>query len=176
MRYPLDRMMIRANQMGVQNPKSNTYGMVRMDKTHRGKAHQGWDLAAAPGTPTYAITYGQVENMPYHLDWGNRVRLKFLYKGQIYYAFYCHLSWSLFTDPAPVVEGMMLGCTGTSGNANQIPTSEAHLHFGISSRPEPRPTGHADHVVDYIDPGEILGYAVYERIYPTLPIMGLGSL
>lgn len=157
MRYPLDRMIIRTHQMGVYKPLSNTYGRWVRGK----KAHQGWDLAAAPGTSVYAITYGQAEAMPYHGDWGNWVRLAFLHKGRTHYAFYCHLSYSSVGRGCSVVEGSILGVTGMTGNAALLCEAEAHLHFGVATVPNPRKTGSADRILDYIDPGEVLGYEVY---------------
>lgn len=161
MRNPLDKMKIRTHQDHVLNPQSNVWGMVRTQEyEHTGKivpkAHQGWDLAATPHTSVYAITFGLAEKMPWRpKTWGNWVRLKFLHRGRDCYAFYCHLSDFGFLGV--VAEGTRLGATGRSGNARNIPKAEAHLHFGISRNPEPNVTGYADHVVDYIDPAELLG-------------------
>ena len=135
--------------------------MVRK-KGMRAKAHQDWDLAAAPGTAIYAITYGEAEAMPEDANgWGKWVRLQFLHDGAVYYAFYCYLGSIAFTGGCSAAEGMILGATGMTGNARNLGTAEAHLHFGISASPTPRGTGSATHVVDYIDPGEVLGYEVY---------------
>src|SRR5262245_44323181 len=54
MRDPLIVMRIRRNE------RRHTFGMVRQHANGKPKAHQGWDLSAAPGTPIYAIADGSV--------------------------------------------------------------------------------------------------------------------
>lgn len=154
MRNPLDFMRIRPHQHGTYRPLTNTFGMVRMNNT---RAHQGWDLESQIGTPVYAITYGEAEPLPYHQQWGHRVRLRFLHHGRAYYAFYSHLDpIFLLRGPCSVTEGTQLGLTGMTGNAGGLPHAEAHLHFGIATAENP-----GAGLGDYLDPGEILGYEVY---------------
>lgn len=159
MRNPLLTMRIRPYQGHVSNPISNTYGNVRTQPVHgkpKPRVHQGWDLQAAPLTVVYAIADGEAEVLPYSPDgWGNCVRLKFTYHGRNLYAFYAHLT-SVLVGNSSVKEGTPLGLTGMTGNARKLSRREAHLHFGIATRPNPRKGLH-----DYIDPGEVLGYSVY---------------
>ena len=53
--WPLEQNMIRGQKV------SNTFGMVRTYANGTPKPHQGWDFAAAVGTPAYAIADGKIE-------------------------------------------------------------------------------------------------------------------
>jgi murein DD-endopeptidase MepM/ murein hydrolase activator NlpD len=62
MRNPLDRMRLRSlygNNNDVMQTHGSTYGKVRDGGA---RSHQGWDLAAAPGTPVYAIANGIISH------------------------------------------------------------------------------------------------------------------
>ena len=157
MRYPLDHMKIRPFQFGAIRPLTNTFGMVRMNANNQPKPHQGWDLEAPVGTPIYAICGGEGKTK-YSESYGHTITLKFFHQGLVYYAFYAHLapiSGPICFDRS-VVEGEILGYTGMSGNAEGIPTGEAHLHFEIRTIENP-PLG----LVGRIDPGDIFGYGIY---------------
>lgn len=132
----------------------HTFGMVRGGGS---KAHQGWDLAAPVGTPVYAIRNGVIVETRDHGDYGLQLTLEFRHLGLPTFAFYAHLSRILVHPKAKVREGDLLGFTGKTGNAKNLPQSQEHLHFEIRmllSRPGKGLTAR-------IDPGEVLGYEVY---------------
>jgi murein DD-endopeptidase MepM/ murein hydrolase activator NlpD len=116
---------------------SNTFGMVRTDASGSPKPHQGWDLAAAVGSPVYAVADGTVEYVQSGGDYGNRICIRFEHKGKTYYAFYAHLMQASKEAGASVEMNDQIGYTGKSGNASNLPTSEDHLHFEIRTSPSP---------------------------------------
>jgi murein DD-endopeptidase MepM/ murein hydrolase activator NlpD len=120
--WPLERNHIR------QDIRNNAFGMVRNGGT---RAHQGWDLYAAPGTPCYAIADGKVPFADYRGDYGNTVLLEFSHRGQTLYAMYCHLSTIAARRGAVVRRGEMIGLTGNTGNAKLMHGEDQHLHFEI---------------------------------------------
>jgi peptidoglycan LD-endopeptidase LytH len=139
-------------QGGRYAPVSNTFGMVR---EHGHRAHQGWDLDAQPATRVFAIADGELSTSQGR-DYGTCLRLEFTYRGEVYYAFYAHLSAVVLSGPCSVAEGTVIALTGRSGNAARIPVAEAHLHFEIRTKPSP-----GKGLGGRIDPGEILGYNYY---------------
>lgn len=159
MRKPLNDMKLRQLQYGKYDPVSNTYGMVR--RSHK-RAHQGWDLAASPGTPVFAITNGELTT-GFSPSYGNWASLKFTCGGHTRYAFYGHLQATVASN-CSVKEGALIGFTGRTGNASKIPHAEAHLHFEIRTVQQPAHGlhGHHDPLHGRIDPGEVLGYEIYQ--------------
>jgi hypothetical protein len=55
-------------------------------------AHYATDIATAKGTPLYAIADGEVYSAEYNSAYGNVVKIKFKYKGEILYAVYAHMN------------------------------------------------------------------------------------
>jgi murein DD-endopeptidase MepM/ murein hydrolase activator NlpD len=55
-------------------------------------AHYAVDIATAKGTPLYAIADGEVYSAEYNTAYGNVVKIKFKYKGEILYAVYAHMN------------------------------------------------------------------------------------
>jgi hypothetical protein len=55
-------------------------------------AHYAVDIATAKGTPLYAIADGEVYAAEYNTAYGNVVKIKFKYKGEILYATYAHMN------------------------------------------------------------------------------------
>ena len=164
MRSPLDRMKIRPLQFGKTDPISNTFGIVRVNKDGSQRAHQGWDLLAAPGTPVFAIASGTVRAGFDGKGYGYWLSLKFSEDGRTYFAFYGHLSeYATNAQNQSVAEGDLIALTGMSGNARGIPLREAHLHFEIRTVefPHSGPPGHRHPLAGRVDPGELLGYQVY---------------
>jgi len=150
MRKPLTVMKMRTLQYGQYDPVSNSYGMVR--RNHK-QAHQGWDLLASPGTPVFAIADGEL-TVGHGATYGNWASLKFTHQGLPHYAFYAHLQ--AVQGNSSVVEGALIGLTGRTGNASNIPQPESHLHFEIRIMEHP-PLG----LHGRIDPGQVLGYEAY---------------
>jgi hypothetical protein len=68
--------------------------------------HAGWDLYAAPGTSTIAITDGRVVHTGVMTGYGNVLLLEFQFRGKTLYALYAHLQHSLVrpdkNGPAPL--------------------------------------------------------------------------
>jgi murein DD-endopeptidase MepM/ murein hydrolase activator NlpD len=147
MRPPLVMMRIR------QNSTKNIFGMVR-NAGHR--AHQGWDLEAKVGTPIYAVTDGIIRDVKNAGDYGHQLLLEFIFKGQTYYAFYAHLSGTLRRNGEQVCEGDLLGFTGNTGNASNLPRTQDHLHFEVRSLRQP-----GKGLGGRLDPGLLLGFGIY---------------
>ncbi|UBM59516.1 peptidoglycan DD-metalloendopeptidase family protein [Marinilongibacter aquaticus] len=119
---PLKKMKVRENRA------SNLMGMVRNGGS---RAHQGWDLEAAIGTPTYAVKGGTVSLVETGA-YGKQVILTFEDEnGNTKYAQYAHLSAYNVTNGQKVEEGQLLGETGDTGNAKGV---TPHLHFEIRNQ------------------------------------------
>jgi murein DD-endopeptidase MepM/ murein hydrolase activator NlpD len=141
MRTPLDRMRLRSlygDKNETLQTHGSTYGKVRDGGS---RAHQGWDLAAVPGTPVYAISNGIIchaqaqdhKNMFDHgAKYGRHILMWFSFNQKEFYAFYAHLQeLSVHTGDA-VTEGDSIGLTGRSGLiAKKLPMDQAHLHFEV---------------------------------------------
>jgi len=141
MRAPLDRMKLRS-LYGAHNEllrtHHSTFGKVRNSGT---RAHQGWDLAAVPGTPVYAIANGiichaQTADHSNHFDhkgnYGRHILMWFDHNQKEFYAFYAHLQSVSVKTGDIVSEGDLIGLTGRSGlGASKLPIDQAHLHFEI---------------------------------------------
>ena len=54
-------------------------------------AHYGVDIATAKGTPLYAIADGEVYSASYNSAYGNVVKIKFKFNGEILFATYAHM-------------------------------------------------------------------------------------
>ena len=66
------------------------------------------------------------------------------------WAFYAHLSLAFCKGGEAVGESQVIGLTGNSGNASNVPP---HLHFEIRTQPR----AHRG-LVDRVDPGKVLGF------------------
>lgn len=54
-------------------------------------AHYGVDIASSKGTPLYAVADGEVFMAETNSAYGNVVKIKFKYEGEIFYAVYGHM-------------------------------------------------------------------------------------
>jgi murein DD-endopeptidase MepM/ murein hydrolase activator NlpD len=144
--------------------------MVRKHSNGTPKPHQGWDIAAAPGTDVFAITNGVIEFVKDDgvNNLGKQVCLSFEYNGRTLYAVYGHLSEIDVAEGMFVMEGEQLGKTGQTGNATGQALSEAHLHLEIRTQP------HAGlGLPGRQDPMTVLGYApILEVIFADMPTFG----
>jgi murein DD-endopeptidase MepM/ murein hydrolase activator NlpD len=120
--WPLERNHIR------RDSKNNAYGMVRNGGT---RAHQGWDLEAAPCTPCYAIADGVIAERHHSRDYGYYVLLEFSHDARPLYAMYAHLTMPSVFEDDQVRKGDQIGLTGNSGNASSMRGADQHLHFEI---------------------------------------------
>jgi murein DD-endopeptidase MepM/ murein hydrolase activator NlpD len=153
MQKPLEFMKIR------QESPNHTFGMVRNLGT---KPHQGWDLYAPVGTPTFAIADGLVEYIRFDDgDYGTQLCISFVdpmgVSGDgLLYAFYAHLSQVYVTNKSTVSEGDLIALTGKSGNAINFKGEDLHLHFEIRTAAS---LGRG--LVGRLDPARVLGYEVF---------------
>ena len=101
--------------------------------------HYGTDIATAPGTPLYAIADGVVYSSVYNSAYGNVVKIKFQYQGEILYAVYAHMSERLVEAGDIVQAGDIIGKTGNSGNVFWA-LGGYHVHFEIDKDNNGRPS------------------------------------
>ena len=120
MRFPLASNVIRANSV------RNTFGVVRSYPDGKPKVHQGWDFAAAVGTPCFAVADGTVVGIGNGKDYGITLTLDI---GGGRYAFYAHLQNVTAALGEVVSEGQHIGNTGNTGNAVNLHDDDDHLHF-----------------------------------------------
>lgn len=89
------------------------------------RRHQGIDLAAAKGTPIYAVDHGLVVYAGHgHTGYGRLVIIKHLNKPLKSY--YAHLSRYKVERGDVVKKGDLVGLMGRSGRATGV-----HLHFEV---------------------------------------------
>lgn len=162
---PLQAMRVRWD--GLQPTKggmtafdSPRFGMTRNGGT---RAHSGIDLVAPVGTPIFAVADGVIEQTRLaHPMFGADILLKFkpvaAWRGYlaragskdddgVLFAHYAHLSVLRVIAGQRVRRGMLIGLTGTSGNADQ---AYPHLHFEL--RKVARPGTGAAGLHNRIDP------------------------
>ena len=149
------------------NSFSNTFGIVRKDPRGNPKAHQGWDIAAFPGSPVFAIKDGVITFVKDDGDigLGRHICMSFNHKGRTLFAVYGHLQAIDVVPGQFVGEGERLGFSGQTGNAKGQPLSEAHLHFEIRTMP------HAGlGLGGRIDPMLVLGFEpIAEILFSDMP-------
>ena len=129
---------VAGNKLNIRGQMvNNTFGIVRT-KNGNPWAHQGWDIAAMPGTPVYAVTAGVVEFITGDVgDYGKQICLSFNHKGKPLYAFYAHLQEITVVKGQFLIEGEDIGFVGRTGNASKLPLRESHLHFEVRTSPNP---------------------------------------
>jgi murein DD-endopeptidase MepM/ murein hydrolase activator NlpD len=149
--WPLERNQIR------RDVRNNAFGMVRNGGA---RAHQGWDLVAAPMTPCYAIADGRIQLVATLGDLGKIIQLEFQHRGRTLYAAYCHLSFTLVSEDERVKRGARIGYTGNSGNAKTMTGEDQHLHFEIRTVDNPR-----SGLATRLDPARLYGRAPIGWIY-----------
>jgi murein DD-endopeptidase MepM/ murein hydrolase activator NlpD len=144
--WPLEANHIR------RDVRNNAFGMVRNGGR---KAHQGWDLAARPGTDCFAIADGTIVKSTASGSYGKLAVLQFDHRGETLFAYYCHLSFRMVTVGQQVVCGDVIGLTGNTGNASSMRGEDQHLHFEIRTSSLGNPGGLAGRV----DPASLYGRA-----------------
>jgi len=120
MRFPLASNVIRRNSL------HNTFGIVRTNKDGSPRPHAGWDFAAHPGTPCYAVAAGKVVDLRVGEDYGVTLTLDI---GGGRWAFYAHLAAVTVGMGDTVAEGQQVALTGNTGNAVNMHDADEHLHF-----------------------------------------------
>ena len=100
-----------------------------------GRSHQGTDLMAGYGTPTYAVTSGSV-SVSSSGNGGNQLYLNGT-DGNTY--FYAHLQ-SYAVSGGSVSQGQLVAYVGDTGNATGVPHLHFEIHLGGGSPINPYPT------------------------------------
>ena len=142
------------------NYKGGTYGLTRTKRVKKDtvwtivpKNHSGLDLSASVGTPVFAMYSGTVvkaySNSPdYNVSsgveaFGNQLQIQTTDgNGRSFIVQYAHLNYGtpISTNPRTgkpfqegdcVYQGDLIGYTGKTGNAYNVPYT--HLHLGIKS-------------------------------------------
>ena len=101
----------------------------------RGRAHEGFDLAASCGTPLAAVRAGKVVRRGYDpVLYGNFIEIKGRKQRRSY--FYSHLAKPANPKRGELVKTQQrLGRVGRTGNARDV--SGCHLHFEIHRHGHP---------------------------------------
>jgi murein DD-endopeptidase MepM/ murein hydrolase activator NlpD len=149
---PLENMKIRDNRA------SNLQGMVRNNGT---RVHQGFDLEARIGTPVLAVKDASVYKIVTDDvgGYGKQIILQIKNSDDnITYAQYSHLSEISIEKGSVVKEGDVIGKTGVTGNAKNLPESQAHLHFEYRSEANP-----GRGLKGRLDPNEVLDTKFYSQ-------------
>ncbi len=140
---PLRSMSVAATALGYYG---GTYGYTRIDKQGKKKYHSGIDLLAEVGTPVYAMFSGKigtiVSDIPDEEDddhpLGNQITLFTEYDGESMSVLYGHLqsgnaiainprTGERFQNGDLVYAGDLIGYSGRSGNAYNVPNKHVHL-------------------------------------------------
>jgi murein DD-endopeptidase MepM/ murein hydrolase activator NlpD len=100
-----------------------------------GRVHQGTDLMAGYGTPTYAVIGGSV-SVSSSANGGNQLYLNGN-DGNTY--FYAHLQ-SYAVTSGSVSQGQLVAYVGDTGNATGVPHLHFEIHLGGGSPINPYPT------------------------------------
>ena len=144
---PLEHMAVAAsNNKG--NYWGGTYGFTRTDRdSGQARKHAGLDLYAEVGTPVYAAYEGEVTlavssygNKYAYRSFGNEIQIRTVSGSSAFTAQYAHLqagnpiavnprTGQPFKAGDKVYQGDLIGYTGRTGNATEVPNP--HLHFGI---------------------------------------------
>lgn len=131
------------------NYYGGTFGQTRTDRDGNPRRHDGLDLYADVGTPVYAAYSGTITKAVSGYgsgfvanSYGNELRVTTVEGGRTFIAQYAHLQCGSpfafnprtgqpFKEGDRVYHGDLIGYSGRTGNAVDVPNP--HLHFGISS-------------------------------------------
>jgi murein DD-endopeptidase MepM/ murein hydrolase activator NlpD len=122
---------------------NHTFGMVRRNADGTRRPHQGWDFAAANGTPCFAVADGEIVGVWNNGAYGQQVILRFRYDfdddgdADDLFVCYAHLSRVDVHEGQLVRKGQQLGLTGSSGNAKGMTPADQHLHFEVRTARQP---------------------------------------
>lgn len=107
----------------VQGKLTSGYGYRRSPISRKRKIHRGIDVAAARGTPVYAVAPGKVETARYSSGYGRILVLDHGYGVKTRYA---HNSSLLVRQGERVEAGMLIATVGSTGQS-----TGPHLHFEL---------------------------------------------
>lgn len=138
-----------ADESIYANYYGGTFGETRTDRDGNPKRHDGLDLYAEVGTPVYALCSGVVTkaesgygDMHVSNSYGNELRIAVKEKNKTVVYQYAHLQGGApfavnprtgqpFKVDDKVFQGDLIGYSGRSGNATDVPNP--HLHLGVNS-------------------------------------------
>lgn len=158
---PLVKMSI-ASSASWGNWFGGTFGKTRTDETTgEAKFHAGVDLAADPGTPVFSMLDGVITYIKHDSpneyvrnSYGNEIRIMSTFNDSTIIIQYAHLQFGNAIAQNPftgcplsvgnaVFQGQLIGYTGKTGNATNVPNK--HLHLTVK-----------DSNSAYIDPSTII--------------------
>lgn len=131
------------------NYYGGTFGQTRTDRDGNPRRHDGLDLYADVGTPVYAAYTGTITkavsgygDSPVAGSYGNELRVTSVDGGSTFITQYAHLKGGVpfavnprtgqpFKEGDKVYHGDLIGYSGRTGNAVDVPNP--HLHLGIYS-------------------------------------------
>lgn len=144
---PLTNMSI-ASSSSWGNYRGGTFGKTRTDQNGNLKQHNGIDLSAEVGTPVHSMFDGVIiciDDM--YTDgpnngYGNQIQIQSTIGGNTIIVQYAHLLSTKPVEEDPftgnklsvgshVFQGQLIGYTGKTGNAFNVPNK--HLHLGVKS-------------------------------------------
>lgn len=130
-----------SNRFG--NYRGGMFGMTRTYPDGSPKLHEGYDIAAQPGTEIFNMHAGKVTALDLsHVDGsfvrksvGNYVVIQSTINGQVYKILYGHLSGAAaeIKVSANVSQGQFLGKTGITGNIRDVPFKHVHIEVRNSA-------------------------------------------
>ena len=101
-------------------------------------AHYGVDIASAKWTPLYAIADGEVYSAWYNSAYGNVVKIKFKFNGEILFATYAHMNIITVKEGDVVTKGQQIWEVWNTGNTFWA-LGWYHVHFEIDKNNGWRP-------------------------------------
>ena len=130
------KSVVRTRIFGEYKPTASLFMGERQNRYNRPYYHQGVDILAPVGTKLVAPDDGAVViSGIYHPRGYGRVTLIRVRAGAGHvYVLYAHLSKALVRRGARVQRGEVVALTGKSGNAGDLPDSEAHVHVEVWTR------------------------------------------
>lgn len=131
------------------NYYGGTFGLTRTDREGNPRRHEGLDLYAEVGTPVYAAYNGKIVKAvsgygDQHVEnsYGNELRITTTKDRKTFIVQYAHLrggspfavnprTGRTYREGDIVYQGDLIGYSGRSGNATNVPNP--HLHLGVQS-------------------------------------------
>jgi murein DD-endopeptidase MepM/ murein hydrolase activator NlpD len=120
------------------NPKGGHFGVKRKRSNGTTYTHGGTDIYASIGSPVFSVWDGKVylaswQSANHHDGFGQRIVIKHTVclLGGTVYTVYGHLAYIDVNQLQQVKESELIGFSGNTGNAWDLPEDRYHLHFEI---------------------------------------------
>lgn len=101
-------------------------------------SHDGVDIATARGTPLYSIGDGEIYYAGRQNGYGNIVKAKYVYNGEVVYAIYAHMDTIEVEKWDTIAKWERVGTVGNSGNTFWA-LGWYHVHFELTKDNYGRP-------------------------------------